>query len=59
MRRYQRGCVVVINALASGRKARDYVDAVIQERTVRDAEIGQKLVQAPMEEKIFPCNRRR
>ena len=49
----------VIDALASGRKAAYDVDAVIQERRARDAEIGHKLVQAPMEEKIFPCNRRK
>lgn len=49
----------VIDAVASGRKVAFAVDAAIQERTLRNGEIGHELVQAPVEEKIFPCNRRK
>ena len=47
------GACSVIDALASGRKAAFDVDAAIQERVLRNAEIGHKLVAAPMEEKIY------
>jgi NADPH-dependent glutamate synthase beta subunit-like oxidoreductase len=49
----------VIDALASGRKAAFDADAAIQERILRNAAIGHELIQAPVEEKIFPCNRRK
>ncbi len=49
----------VINALASGRKAAFDVDAALQERVLRNAETGHGLIQAPREEKIYPCNRRK
>lgn len=53
------GACSVIDALASGRKAAFDVDAAIQARVLRHAAIGHELVQAPVEEKIFPCNRRK
>ena len=53
------GACSVIDALASGRKAAFDVDAAIQGRTVKQAEIGHELVAAPKEEKIYPCNRRK
>ncbi len=49
----------VIDALASGRKAAYDVDAKLTGRILKQAEIGHELQQAPMEEKIFPCNRRK
>lgn len=53
------GSCSVIDALASGRKAAFDVDAAIEGRKLRNAEIGHKLVAAPLEEKIYPCNRRK
>ena len=53
------GACSVIDALASGRKAAFDVDAAIQQRALRNAEIGHRLVAGPMEEKIYPCNRRK
>ena len=53
------GACSVIDALASGRKAAFDVDAAIQQRTLRNARIGHALVAAPIEEKIYPCNRRK
>jgi len=53
------GACSVIDALASGRKAAFDADAAIQERILRNAAIGHELIQAPVEEKIFPCNRRK
>ena len=35
------------------------MDAAIQQRVLRNAAIGHKLVAGPMEEKIYPCNRRK
>jgi NADPH-dependent glutamate synthase beta subunit-like oxidoreductase/NAD-dependent dihydropyrimidine dehydrogenase PreA subunit len=49
----------VIDALASGRKAAFDVDAAIQGRVLRNAEISHELHEAPREEKIYPCNRRK
>lgn len=49
----------VIDALASGRKAAYAVDAALMERTLKNASVEHEIVQAPMEEKIFPCNRRK
>lgn len=49
----------VIDALASGRKAAFDVDAAICGRTLRKAVISHEIIQAPVEEKIFPCNRRK
>lgn len=49
----------VIDALASGRKAAYAVDAALMGRTLRSASVEHTLVQAPMEEKIYPCNRRK
>lgn len=54
-----KGKCSVIDALASGRKAAFDVDAAIQGRKLRNAEIGHKLIAAPLEEKIYPCNRRK
>ena len=48
------GACSVIDALASGRKAAFAVDSAIQERTLRNAETGHRLVAAPREEKIYP-----
>ena len=53
------GACSVIDALASGRKAAFDADAAIQGRVLRNAEIGHTLVAAPIEEKIYPCNRRK
>lgn len=47
------------SALASGREAAFDVDAAIQNRKLRNAAIEHELIQAPIEEKIFPCNRRK
>ena len=49
----------VIDALASGRDAAFDVDAAIQERALRNNRIGHKLVAAPLDEKLYPCNRRK
>ena len=49
----------VIDALASGRNAAFDVDAAIQERVLRNSRIGHKLVEGPLEEKLYPCNRRK
>lgn len=53
------GACSVIDALASGRKAAFEADAVIQERVLRNAGIEHELIAAPIEEKIYPCNRRK
>lgn len=49
----------VIDAIASGRKAAFDIDAAIQKRELRNAKIDHELVQAPRNEKIYPCNRRK
>ncbi|MCH4031136.1 MAG: FAD-dependent oxidoreductase [Lachnospiraceae bacterium] len=49
----------VIDALASGRKAAFAVDAALMGRKLRNASTDHEIVQAPMEEKIYPCNRRK
>lgn len=49
----------VIDALASGRKAAFAVDEALEDRKLRNAEVQHEIVQAPMEEKIYPCNRRK
>ncbi len=53
------GSCSVIDALASGRKAAFEVDAAIQGRRLRNAEVKHSLVAAPRDEKIYPCNRRK
>ena len=53
------GACSVIDALASGRDAAFDVDAAIQERMLRNGRIGHKLVPGPLEEKLYPCNRRK
>ena len=53
------GSCSVIDALASGRDAAFDVDAAIQERVLRNGRIGHKLVEGPLEEKLYPCNRRK
>lgn len=49
----------VINAVASGRKAAFAVDTVIQNRALKKANVSHEIVAAPIEEKIYPCNRRK
>ncbi len=49
----------VIDALASGRKAAFEADAALRGRVARNADISHGLVAAPLEEKIYPCNRRK
>ena len=53
------GACSVIDALASGRDAAFDVDAAIQERMLRNGRISHKLVPGPLEEKLYPCNRRK
>lgn len=53
------GACSVIDALASGRKAAFAVDVAMQERTLRQADTAHGLINAPLEEKIYPCNRRK
>lgn len=49
----------VIDALASGRKAAFDADAAIRQRELRSAVVEHEIIDAPIEEKIFPCNRRK
>ena len=53
------GACSVIDALASGRKAAFDADAAIRGRTLRRAVVAHALTKAPLEEKIYPCNRRK
>lgn len=49
----------VIDALKSGRDAAYAVDSAISGRTLHQANLAHSLIQAPKEEKIYPCNRRK
>lgn len=53
------GACSVIDALASGRKAAFAADAALKGRKLKRAETEHKLTAAPLEEKIYPCNRRK
>lgn len=53
------GVCSVIDALASGRKAAFDADAAIQGRALRNASVAHEIVAAPLDEKIYPCNRRK
>ena len=53
------GACSVIDALASGRKAAFAVDEAIQNRKLRNADTAHAITAAPLEEKIYPCNRRK
>ena len=53
------GACSVIDALASGRKVAFDVDAVMQDRVLRNASTAHELTAAPIDEKIYPCNRRK
>lgn len=49
----------VIDAMASARKVSYEIDAVLRGRTTKDAEMKHTIEAAPLEEKIYPFNRRR
>lgn len=53
------GACSVIDALASGRRAAFDADAAIRGRVLKKAATSHALVKAPLEEKIYPCNRRK
>ncbi len=53
------GAASVIDALASGRKAAYEIDAVLKGRALRKAKVEHELTAAPLDEKIYPCNRRK
>ena len=45
--------------MASGRHVAFEIDSKLQGRHLKDAELDHELFIAPIEQKIFPCNRRR
>jgi len=49
----------VIDAMASGRKTAYKVDAKLRGRTLRDMDVSHEIYAAPLNEKIYPANRRR